>query len=53
MFISFWKKNIHKQKINKIWKQVLVYGIVAFLIMQCYQLPFAFENENKIGRAHV
>lgn len=46
MFISFWKKNIHKQKINKIWKQVLVYGIVAFLIMQCYQLPFAFENEN-------
>lgn len=46
MFISFWKKNIHKLKINKIWKQVLVYGIVAFLIMQCYQLPFAFENEN-------
>lgn len=46
MFISLWKKIIHKLKINKIWKQVLVYGIVAFLIMQCYQLPFAFENEN-------
>lgn len=46
MFISFWKKFIHNLKVNKIWKQVLVYGIVAFLIMQCYQLPFASENEN-------
>ena len=46
MFISFWKNMIHKLKVNKAWKRVLVYGIVAFLIMQCYQLPFAFENES-------
>ena len=44
MFISLCKKIKQQLKAKKAWRQVLAYGILAFLIMQCYVLPFASEN---------
>jgi len=44
MFISLCKKIKQQLKEKKAWRQVLAYGILAFLIMQCYVLPFASEN---------
>ena len=35
MFISLCKKIKQQLKAKKAWRQVLAYGILAFLIMQC------------------
>lgn len=44
MFISFLKDIIHKLQVNKTWKRWVAYGIVIFLIMQNYFIPFASQE---------
>lgn len=44
MFISFLKDIIHKLQVNKTWKRWAAYGIVIFLIMQNYFIPFASQE---------
>lgn len=46
MFISFCKEFIRRLKMNPIWKRGIAYGIVVFLVMQCYTLPFATEKSS-------